>query len=166
MKNIFFGSLIVFFAFLSCGSEEPDGQYIDQIVHLYIDSAGQDMLNSNISGSYTAVTMNDEYGTTDSAPVSVSIKSDADTVRYIEYVAGAKRILVDSSDVNNKIYQSKISLTLTRKVNDTLNSTFSDILILNYRYTPDVFQLQEAYYNNQLVFTKTAGQPNIVKVIK
>ena len=61
MKNVFFTLLMVFFALISCRNDESDVQKIDQIIHLYIDSAGQDMLNSNIPGSYVNVQGNDEY---------------------------------------------------------------------------------------------------------
>ena len=78
---------MVFFALISCRNDDSDVQKIDQIIHLYIDSAGQDMLNSNIPGSYVSVQGNDEYGLVDSAPVNFSNKKDADTVNYLEYVA-------------------------------------------------------------------------------
>ena len=103
MKNVFFTLLMVFFALISCRNDESDVQKIDQIIHLYIDSAGQDMLNSNIPGSYVNVQGNDEYGLVDSAPVNFSNKKDADTVNYLEYLAGARRIGIDSVG-DNKNY--------------------------------------------------------------
>ena len=92
MKNVFSLFAIAFFAFLSCRNDEATVQKIDQIIQLYIDSADQDMLNTNIKGGYTNARMNDVYGLTDTAPVNFSPKKDNDTVSYIEYIAGARRI--------------------------------------------------------------------------
>ena len=69
MKNVFFLTVIIFSAFLSCRSDEDAVQRIDQVINLYIDSLGQDMLNSKVPGSYTNSRMNDVYGLTDNAPV-------------------------------------------------------------------------------------------------
>ena len=101
MKNVFFTLLMVFFALISCRNDDRDVQKIDQIIHLYIDSAGQDMLNSNIPGSYVNVQGNDEYGLVDSAPVNFSNKKDADTVNYLEYLAGAELILWETTKIMN-----------------------------------------------------------------
>ena len=165
MKNIFFTLLMVFFALISCRNDDSDVQKIDQIIHLYIDSAGQDMLNSNIPGSYVNVQGNDEYGLVDSAPVNFSNKKDADTVNYLEYVAGARRIGIDSVG-DNKNYESKIALILTKKVNNTTNAVIKDILTIQYSSTPTSFQVSKVYYNNILKFTKVEGEPNIVKITK
>ena len=165
MKNVFFTLLMVFFALISCRNDDRDVQKIDQIIHLYIDSAGQDMLNSNIPGSYVNVQGNDEYGLVDSAPVNFSNKKDADTVNYLEYVAGARRIGIDSVG-DNKNYESKIALILTKKVNNTTNAVIKDILTIQYSSTPTSFQVSKVYYNNILKFTKVEGEPNIVKITK
>lgn len=165
MKKKFFFLVIAFFAFLSCGKDDDDLQKIDQIVHLYIDSAGIDMLNTNIAGAYTNVAMNDVYGIADSAPVSVNLKKDADTINYIEYLAGAKRIAIDSSG-DNKTYESKIALILTKKVNDSTTSVFSDTLKIQYNFSPTLFQVSKVWYNDILEFTKVEGEPNIVKIEK
>ena len=165
MKNVFFTLLMVFFALISCRNDDSDVQKIDQIIHLYIDSAGQDMLNSNIPGSYVNVQGNDEYGLVDSAPVNFSNKKDADTVNYLEYVAGARRIGIDSVG-DNKNYESKIALILTKKVNNTTNAVIKDILTIQYSSTPTSFQVSKVYYNNILKFTKVEGEPNIVKITK
>lgn len=166
MKNIFFASVIIFFAFLSCRDDDRIVQNIDQIVTIYMDSAGQDMLNSNISGSYTNITFNDANGLTDNAPVSLSNRKDIDTVNFLEYVAGARRILIDSSDANAKVYESKIDFTFTKKVTDTTNTTFTETLTLNYIMKPEVFRIEKAFYNDNLVFTKVDGEPNVIKIKK
>ena len=164
MKNVFFLTIIIFFAFLSCRSNEDSVQRIDQVINLYIDSLGQDMLNSKVSGSYTNSRMNDVYGLTDNAPVSFTIKKDADTISYIEYLAGAKRIGIDSSGTS-KTYESKVALFLTKKVNDS-NRVTNDTITLQYLSTPELFQVSKLWYNGVLQFTKVEGQPNTVKIVK
>lgn len=164
MKNVFFLIIIVFFAFLSCRSDEESVQRIDQVVNLYIDSLGQDMLNSKVPGSYTNARMNDVYGLTDNAPVSFTIKKDADTLSFIEYLAGAKRIGIDSSGTS-KTYESKVALFLTKKVNDT-NRVTNDTITIQYLSTPELFQVSKLWYNGVLQFTKVEGQPNTVKIVK
>ena len=164
MKNVFFLTIIIFFAFLSCRSDEDAVQRIDQVINLYIDSLGQDMLNSKVSGSYTNSRMNDVYGLTDNAPVSFTIKKDADTISYIEYLAGAKRIGIDSSGTS-KTYESKVALFLTKKVNDS-NRVTNDTITIQYLSTPELFQVSKLWYNGVLQFTKVEGQPNTVKIVK
>lgn len=165
MKKIIFLMMISFLGFLSCRNDGDSAQKIDQIIQLYIDSLGQDMLNEKIPGSYTNTRMNDVYGITDNAPVSFSPQKDSDTINYIEYLAGAKRIGIDSSG-NSKTYESKIALIFTKKINDSTNSVFSDILKIQYLSTPDLFQVSKIWYNDDLKFTKVEGEPNIVKISK
>ena len=164
MKNVFFLLLAVFVAFLSCRSDEDSVQKIDQIINLYIDSLGQDMLNTKLAGSYISSTMNDVYGLTDNAPISISIKKDADTINYIEYLAGAKRIAIDST-ANSKTYESKIALNLTKKIADA-NRITNDTMTIQYLSTPNFFQVSKIWYNGVLQFTKVEGQPNTVKIVK
>ncbi len=165
-RNVFFAAFFVIIALLSCRNNDEPIQQIDQIVHLYIDSLGQDMLNKKIAGSYISVSLNDVDGLTDNAPVTYLMKKDADTVDYIQYIAGAKRILTDSIDANHKTYRSRIALKMILKVNATTQSTTNDTLILNYQYTPEYFRVSSALYNNKPVFTKAEGQPNIIKIHK
>ena len=164
MKNVFFLLLAVFVAFLSCRSDEDSVQKIDQVINLYIDSLGQDMLNTKLTGSYISLTMNDVYGLTDNAPISISIKKDADTINYIEYLAGAKRIAIDST-ANSKTYESKIALNLTKKIADA-NRITNDTMTIQYLSTPNLFQVSKIWYNGVLQFTKVEGQPNTVKIVK
>ena len=165
MKNVFSLFAIAFFAFLSCRNDEATVQKIDQIIQLYIDSADQDMLNTNIKGGYTNAKMNDVYGLTDTAPVNFSSKKDNDTVSYIEYIAGARRIGIDSSG-SLKTYESKIALSFTKSITDSTTATINDTMTVQYRLTPEVFQVSKIWYNNVLQFTKVADEPNIVKIRK
>ncbi|ROI08032.1 hypothetical protein EGI11_10260 [Chryseobacterium sp. H3056] len=165
MKNLFFILMIGAFAVLSCRNEDENIQRIDQIIQLYIDSAGQDMLNSKIPGSYTDIKINDVYGLTDTAPVSLSLKKDADTVTYLEYVAAAKRITIDST-ATFQTYESKLALQLTKKVNDSTNLVTNDTMKIQYQSTPEIFQVSKIWYNNELKFTKTDQLLNVVKISK
>ena len=165
MKNVFFASLILFFAFLSCRDDDRIIQNIDQVMQLYIDSAGQDMLNNTIEGSYTNIQWNDVYGLLDNAPVSYSNKKDMDTVNFLEYVAGARRLGIDSAG-DRKTYESKIALLLTRRITDSTTAVTNDTMTIHYLSTPEVFQVSKVWYNNVLSFTKVDGEPNIIKIKK
>lgn len=165
MRNLFFLAIIICFGFLSCRNNDEPVQKIDQIINLYIDSLGQDMLNSNIKGSYTNISMNDLNGLTDNAPVNFTNKKDADTVNYIEYLAGAKRIAIDSTAVLTT-YESRITLSLTKRINDSTNGVSRDLVRIQYTSTPELFQVSKVWYNEVLKFTKVEGQPNILKISK
>ncbi|ANF50920.1 hypothetical protein A0O34_10495 [Chryseobacterium glaciei] len=167
MKNVIFGILIVFFALLSCRGGEDDIQKIDQIFNLYIkNSAGKDLLNSKLDSTFVSVSMNDVFGTTDNAPVTFSMQKTTDTVNYIEYIAGAKRITLDSVSPENRTYHSKIALALRLSVNKVVTDTINDTLEIEYKYTPTVFEVSKVYYNNELKFTKQPNVPNVVTIIK
>ena len=150
---------------ISCRNDENSIQKIDQVLHLYIDSAGQDMLNSNIAGSYTNISWNDVYGLTDNSPISFSNIKDVDTVNYLEYLAGAKRRGIDST-IDSKTYESRIALLLTRKINDSTTTITNDTMVIQYKYTPEIFQVSKVWYNDILKFTKVGDEPNIVKISK
>lgn len=166
IRNVFALFFVAVFAFVACRKDEDSLQKIDQVIHLYIDSAGVDMLNKKIPGAYTQINLFDVYGTIDNAPVTFQDKKDADTIHYIEYIAGAKRRTLDSLDSNHKTLQSKIALRMLKKKTDTTFFTQNDTLILNYSYTPEAFELREAFYNGNKVFTKVAGSPNMIKIHK
>lgn len=165
MKNLFFLMLVAFLGFISCRNDENDVQKIDQVMQLYIDSLGQDMLNVKLPGSYTTTSMNDVYGLTDNAPVTFSVKKDADTVSFIEYVAGAKRLRIDSTELS-KTYESKIALTLIKSINDSVKRTTNDTMTIQYLSTPTLFEISKVWYNDVLQFNKVEGQPNVIKISK
>ncbi len=165
MKNLFFLMLVAFLGFISCRNDENDVQKIDQVMQLYIDSLGQDMLNVKLPGSYTTTSMNDVYGLTDNAPVTFSVKKNADTVSFIEYVAGAKRIRIDSTELS-KTYESKIALTLIKSINDSVKRTTNDTMTIQYLSTPTLFEISNVWYNDVLQFNKVEGQPNVIKISK
>ncbi|WP_226063413.1 hypothetical protein [Kaistella polysaccharea] len=165
MRNVFFILMMGLFAFISCRNDGEDIQQIDQVIQLYIDSAGQDLLNSKLPGSYTEIKINDVYGLTDNAPINVSLKKNEDTVNYLEYVAEARRIIVDSTS-NFKIYESKLALTLTKKINDSTKMVTNDTMKIQYQSSPELFQVSKIWYNNVLKFTKTDALLNVVEISK
>lgn len=165
MKNVFFTLIILFFAFISCRTDDRVIQNIDQVMNIYIDSAGQDMLNNTIKGSYTNIQWNDVYGLLDNSPVSYLNRKDVDTLNFLEYVAGARRVGVDSVG-DRKIYESKIEFRLTKKITDSLNAVTTDMMTIQYLSTPEVFQVSKVWYNDVLFFTKVQGEPNIIKITK
>lgn len=169
MRNIAFGILIVFFALLSCRSDEDDIQKIDQIFNLYMkNTAGQDLLNAKKVGSYSSITMNDINGLTDNAPVNFALKATADSTLYIEYIDGARRPRFDSISPADRTYESRITLILTKKVTPTGTevTTTNDVLRIQYHWTPKVFEVSKVFYNDKLEFTKKPGEPNVVTIVK
>lgn len=169
MKNVFWGSLVVFFAFLSCAGDDDSVQNIDQIFNLYIKNAeGKDLLNRKTEGAFTSVSGNDIFGITDTAPVSLALKATADSTLYLEYIAGARRLTLDSISPSDRTYHSRIELRLTQP-GATPTSTpvvTVDTLEIQYHWTPSVFEVSRVFYNKQLMFTKAPNTPNIVTVIK
>ena len=152
---------------VSCRNGDDSPQQIDQIANIYIDSAGVDMLNTKLAGTYTTVAMKDLGGIYDRVPISgFSVRKDSDTLNFIEYLSGAARNPVDSLSTEAvKVYRSDILLQLTKTVNK-VNKTTTDKMNIFYTSTPEVFGISKIYYNKKLVFTKTAGQPNTVKIHK
>lgn len=165
MKNLFFILIISFFTVLSCRNDSRDVQNIDQVLNIYIDSAGKDLLNSKIAGSYTNILWNDVNGLRDNAPVNFNLKKNADTLNYMEYLAGARRIAIDSIG-NSKTYESRINLFLTKRITDSTSSITKDLMVIQYTSTPQLFQVSKVFYNNLLKYTKVDGQPNVVKITK
>lgn len=166
MKNIFWGLTVAFFALLSCRSDEDSLQKIDQIFNLYIkNNAGQDLLNKDIPDSYSSFSMNDVLGETDNAPVSGSLKMTSDSLYYIEYIAGAKRVTLDSLSPDDRTYHSVIALALRKTVNNVEEIT-NDTLEIQYHWSPSAFQVSKVYYNHELKFTKQPDVPNVVTIIK
>lgn len=165
MKNIVVLLTVIFVGVISCRSSDENIQDIDQIVRLYIDSAGIDMLNSSDTLAYQSLSFNDVYSDTESSPVSFSSAYDDDTIYYRQYTAGATRSLVDDSDENNLIYESKIALTLATTYNDETISTY-DTLTLRYTYTPMLFQINQAFYNNQEITMEESDDAHLIKIYK
>ena len=164
MKYFFF-LITIFFTLISCRNDDRGAQQIDQILNIYIDSAGTDLLNNKIAGSYSSIRWNDVNGLTANAAVNFSTKKNADTVNYLEYLAGAQRLKIDSVG-DLKTYESKIALSLTKKISPTIDVIINDTMIVQYKSSPELFQISKVWYNKVLKFTKVQGQPNIVRITK
>ena len=167
MKNTVLLLLFSVVSLVSCRSENPDDiQRIDQVVKIYIDSLGQDMLDNTIPGSYISVSLNDIDGLTDNSPVQFSLKKDDSNISFIQYTAGAQRILVETLPENKELYRSRIALNMRKQLNDSIQTVTNDTLILNYTLTPQFFEISTAFYNGMPVFSKTPGEPNVIKINK
>lgn len=166
MKRQF--SLFIFslLTLLACRSDDDVVQDIDQILNIYIkNDAGQDLLNPKLDAHYTNVALLDLLATTDQKPVSSSIIMDKDSVRYVEYVAGATRLIKDSINENSKSYYSSMIIRLT-KIVDKAPVIDDDTIRIEYNWTPQKFEVSKMWHSNQLVFTKSDTQPNIVNIVK
>jgi len=167
MRNIVFGFLVVFCAFLSCRNDDEDLQHIDQTLNIYMkNSGGRDLFHKKKDTTYFTYSLNDVNGDKDIAPVSSSLKATADSTLFIEYIAGAKRVGLDTLDPNNKTYRSVITVSLIKRLNNTILDTISEELEIQYRMTPTVFEVSKVYYNDTLRFTKTPGSSNVVTIVK
>ncbi len=169
MMKYFWSILIIIFALISCKSDDDSLQRIDQVMNIYMkNSAGQDLLNSKKAGSYTGYSVNDLLGDKDVSPVSMPLKVTTDSLFYLEYIAGAKRIKLDSVSPENpgtgNLYVSRMQLTLSKKVDDETETTV-DELEIHYRNTPTAFQVSEVLYNKELVFSKEADTPNSINTV-
>ena len=109
-------------------------------------------------------TINDVYGATDVVPVPMTLKKTADTINYLEYIAGAKRIAMDANNPPQN-YQSKIAFAFQKKLGNNTVTT-NDTLVLNYTMSPTLFQINNATYNGISVFTKNPNTDNIIKIFK
>lgn len=167
MRNIIFGFLVIFCAFLSCKTDDDDVQRIDQILNIYMkNGTGRDLLNNKAGVTYFTYSMNDVNGVADLAPVNTSLRATADSTLFIEYIAGARRIGLDTLNPENKTYHSVITVSLIKRLNNTILDTINDKLEVQYRMTPSVFEISKVYYNDTLRFTKQDGVPNVVTIVK
>lgn len=161
--------LLLLIVATSCRGDESDLQKIDQVINVYItNSDGQDLLNSDLDGSYISYELWDLNGTYDLTEITsgFSLETDDDDVNFIEYISGATRVLTDSVSPNLKYYQSEFSFNLEREIDED-NTTFDiDTMTVNYLWTNSTFEVSTIYWDEELVFTKTEGEPNTVKIIK
>ena len=159
----FFGMILLL---QSCKTDEDPVQRIDQTMNIYIrDNAGKDLLHPTNTGSYVSFTFNDALGDKDVSPVPYSREVTTDSVFYIKYVAGARRVLI-ADNGETQTYRSLIALALQKKLSPTTSSVENDTMEIQYTLTPEVFEVSKVYYNNQLRFTKMPDQPNIVTIVK
>lgn len=167
MKIKFLLLTSVVFLFSCRKEDENDIQKIDQIINVYVhDKSGVDLLNTNLKGGFTTVSAQDLNADRALQEISgFSVKKDKDTVAYIDYTAGAVKMLTDSISPVQKKYRSDFYLNLTKIVNKN-SVTDSDTVKVEYNWTPTLFQVSKIWYNQKLVFTKVEGQANIIKIVK
>lgn len=163
--------LATIFLLFSCRGDEDDTQAIDQVLKLYVKNAAeQDLLNSKIPGSFSSVTLLDLLDeTTANKPISgQTFLKDADTVVYMDYPAGAIRLLKDTvtSNPEEKIYYSNFIIQYFKIVDDVSTLNSQDTIRIEYSWTPSLFVISQLWYNKKLEFTKVPGQPNIVEIVK
>lgn len=170
LKNGLYLLFIIAFILSSCRNNDSDTlQNIDQVLEIYIDSAGTDMLNTRLKNAYTSFSVNDINGATDNSPVNTfTLKKNADTLNYIEYVSGAVRVMIDSSSPTDKYYRSDFAINFVKKINDSTGRITNDTLSLKYHFTPYLFSLVSAEYRTygkKFNLVKSSGH-NILKISK
>ncbi|MDQ1857911.1 MULTISPECIES: hypothetical protein [unclassified Chryseobacterium] len=168
MMKYFWGILVAVFALISCKNDDDSLQRIDQELNIYMkNSAGQDLLNSKLTGSYTGYSVNDIFGTKDISPVSISLKTSPESLYYMEYLAGAKRRRLDSISPDQPgtgtSYHSKMLITFTKSTNVSDNVTGT--LEVQYRNTPTAFQVSKVLYDGNEVFSKDADAPTSINTV-
>lgn len=164
--NIFPLHFLVLICIISCRTDDSPIQEIDQTLQIFVDSAGTDMLNSKLPLAYKTLSFNDINGLTDISPFSINLMKTSDTINYLQYIAGAKRILVDSSNIDKKLYQSKIALRFSKPTPNSGLYIVNDTMVVNYSFTPERFQIDNVIYNNIQVFTKSINGENSFKIEK
>ncbi|ASE63066.1 hypothetical protein EGY07_22030 [Chryseobacterium indologenes] len=165
MMKYFVGILVAIFALVSCKSDDDSLQRIDQVLNIYMkNAAGQDLLNQKKPGSYTGYAVNDIFGTRDISPVTIPLRMTADSLFYMEYLAGAKRRRMDSISPDNpgtgNSYFSRMQITFTKSTN--VNDNVTGILEVQYRNTPTLFQVSKVLYDGTEVFSKNADAPTSI----
>lgn len=167
MKNLIFILALIFLALFSCRNSDDDVQNIDQVINLYLkDTSGKDLLNPKISGSYTSVSLYDLGDVYDQVVISnFSLKKNADTVTYIDYVSGAKKNLIDSTSATQKKYKSEFIVKLSKVVNKVTVSDL-DTVKIEYTWTPTLFSISKIYYNGIQKTSTKIGSANTVSIVK
>lgn len=166
MKQIFPFLILALVTLFSCRQDEETLQNIDQVLNIYVkDASGKDLLNSKIKTNYSNVALLDLLAKTDQQPVNTVILADKDSVRFVEYVAGATRLIKDSINKDSKSYYSSMIMRFTKIENDK-PVVDDDTIRIEYQWTPQKFEVSKMYHSNRLVFIKSASQPNIVSIVK
>lgn len=159
--------LIIFslISILSCrGDGLEHAQRIDQILHVYIQNAqGQDLLNKQIAGAYNSVEFKDLSAQYDRVSVNTTARIDDKQKHFLEYVAGATRVLQPNATDASRVYKSTIAIQYRLTATSPIQE---GILEIFYSWTPTLFQVSSIYYNQKLIFQKSEGQTNIITIIR
>lgn len=169
MKHRIILFFISFLLLFSCrGEDVNDLKKIDQVINLYItDSNGLDLLNKENTNAFTNVTLQDlnDPKTALKSISSFSIKKDLANKNYIDYAAGATRILESPSGQYPETYKSEFYINLSKTVKD-VDVIDVDTIKVQYSSEPLQFKVSKIWYNKQLVFSKVSDEANIVKIVK
>jgi hypothetical protein len=168
MMKYFWSIFVAVFALVSCKSDDDSLQRVDQVLNIYMkNSAGQDLLNNKLAGSYTGFSVNDVFGTKDISPVSISLRTSPESLFYMEYLAGAKRRRLDSISPDNpgtgNSYYSQMRITFTKSTN--VSDNVIGLLEVQYRNTPTAFQVSKVLYDGNEVFSKNADAPTSINTV-
>lgn len=143
--------LIIFISVVfSCNREEMSIPKIEQVIRMYVkDTAGSDLLNSELPGSFTSVKFFDLKDVYDQTPVNTfNARQDNSGITFLEYTAGAKRILVDSVSPAQKTFLSEMAVVFTKSVNGQ-PVVETDTLSIEYSWTPELFTVSQIRYNKR-----------------
>lgn len=165
MKKYFLYFLPALFLAVACRHDERDIQRIDQVLDIYVSKGKKDLLNAAEPDAYTSYAFNDVYGYNTSSPVNMAKLEDANGRNYLEYIAGARRVGIDSVG-STKHYESKIALAFSKKINDTLATVTNDTMVIRYLLTPELFEVRQVFYNDTLRFTKSPAARNVIEIRK
>lgn len=163
MKFLKLLSLLIFL--FSCRGENIDDiRKIDQILKIYVkNSAEVDLLNKSNTGSFYSVELKDLSALRDRVSVTSTLRTDDSGTKYLEYIAGATRVLQPNSTETKKIYKSDIAVQFKAT---TSADIVEDRMQIFYDDTSAAFQISSVTYNNVVIFTKVEGQPNIITIVK
>ncbi len=163
MKFLKLLSLLIFL--FSCRGENIDDiRKIDQILKIYVkNSAEVDLLNKSNTGSFYSVELKDLSALRDRVSVTSTLRTDDSGTKYLEYIAGATRVLQPNSTETKKNYKSDIAVQFKAT---TSADIVEDRMQIFYDDTSAAFQISSVTYNNVVIFTKVEGQPNIITIVK
>ena len=138
--------LLILFVVTSCNREEMSIPRIEQIVQMSVkDASGNDLLDTDNENAYK-IQLFDLRDVYDRTPVSAFTIKEGASGNYLEYTAGAKRILLDSISPAQKTYLSEMAVVYSR-IAGTQTVSSTDTLAIEYSWTPELFTVSEVRYN-------------------
>lgn len=149
---------------LSCrGDEEYGGQKIDQVLRIYLENdLGEDLLDPSREPAPYGVSFIDLEAVRAGATVSAQKKEDSIKGNYLEYIAGATRVL-ESESGEEKTYRSSLQM-ITQAAQSAPEQI--DTLTLRYHSTPRDFALSEVLLGQSVLFSKSGQEINEIVIKK
>lgn len=162
------GIFLVSSLIINCQSDRSLSQKIDQVLRFYYqDASGRDLLmpsdSTGYAGNMQLFDLNDIRLNTPIEGINFPMDS-AENKHYLEYIAGATRVLQDSSSPSDKTYYSDILITMKKGLQGAVAD--SDTVHIVYTWSPTLFQVSAVTYNRNLVFTNTADSLNKIIITK